>query len=199
MSKKLFVLFTLFVFLISFTFSDAAQANTPSKNPTSNQLVVDELGYSEAELEKIFKAVEDIPMSVARQGEQATTKWLENYLGEKVTLVSSVPPTKTSDNTSVRSVNVVGCVSAVGIALAGNFFAPAKLLKVKSAIKAAGGATTFVKTLISTYKAARAAKATKQAAISKGINAAAKAAGPEAKAALLDFFYIGSIYSACFE
>ncbi|KAA1036916.1 hypothetical protein ERX35_010320 [Macrococcus equipercicus] len=89
MSKKLFMLFTLFVFLISFTFSDAAQASTPSKNPTSNQLVVDELGYSEAELEKIFKAVEDIPMSVARQGEQATTKWLENYLGEKVTLVSS--------------------------------------------------------------------------------------------------------------
>jgi len=94
---------------------------------------------------------------------------------------------------------IVGCVSAVGLAIVTNLIPITKIAKIKAAIKAAGGTTTFVKALIPAYKAARAAKKTKIQSIKAAINKAAKKASPEAKRALLDLFNLGNVYSSCFE
>lgn len=121
-------------------------------------------------------------------GDAETQEWLQNRLG-------AVIPTQEQP---VTTYGVVGCVSAIGLALVTNL--PVfKVTKIRTALKAAGGATTFVKNFKRVYDAQRAAKASFKTAVTAGVKDAAKAAGPEAQQFLIELFNLGNIYSACFE
>ncbi len=90
------------------------------------------------------------------------------------------------------------CASAIGLALVTNL--PVfKITKIRAALKAAGGATTFVKNFKRVYEAQRRAKASFSTAFSRGVKQAAKAAAPEAQQLLIEVFNLGNVYSACFE
>lgn len=160
--------------------------------PVQSSSIETDFGYSEDQLVKVFEAIENIPEEVVQQGEEATIAWLENYTGEEITLPSQ-------PQNGVQTYGIVGCTSAIGLAIAGNLFAPAKLTKIKTAIQGVGGAKTFATTLNTTYKAGIERGLTKREAINNGISAASKNAGPEIQEALVDFFYVGTVYAACFE
>lgn len=194
MKNKVFLFVMALVVSVSFVFSDAATSDAQAQNLDIEE---DINGYSQKELEKVFSAIEDIPMEVAEQGPEATKEWLVNYLGEPVFTPQGL--TNNNYNNEVISYGVVGCVSAVGLALASNLFAPAKLLKIKQAIKAAGGVKTFVSTMIKTYKYYRGKGYSKSSAMKKGVAKAGRAAGPEVRDALIGFFGVGAVYSSCFE
>lgn len=134
------------------------------------------------ELAKTLAAIEKIPDSVLDQGSESVVEWLNTNTDLQFGFANSG---------QITTYGVVGCASAVGLALLGNFFSIAKLAKVKEAIQMAGGAKTFATALITSYQATGSVKT--------AINTAARAAGPQAREALLDFFYIGTVYSACFE
>lgn len=143
---------------------------------------------SEAQILAAFKALEEIPDSVLQAGDAATQSWLKSQLGDG----------SPADLGGVTTLGVVGCVSAIGLAIVTNL--PVfKITKIRTALKAAGGATTFVKNFKRVYDAQRKAKASFSTAVSRGVKEAAKAAGPEAQQLLIELFNLGSVYSACFE
>lgn len=90
---------------------------------------------------------------------------------------------------------VSSCAGSVGYAAVTNF-TPAKILKVKSAIKTVRGATKFIKKwnlLIKLLeKLGKEKKAVKAVA-----KKAARKAGPDTREALLDLFGVTTIVSAC--
>lgn len=174
---KALLLFIAFTFIVTFTLP---QNNANAQNLSEEDLI------QEAELLKVFQAIESIPDEVIEQGEEATTQWLQ----KNTDLVLQ--------DGEIQIQGVVGCVSAVGTAILTNVIPWAKLAKVKDAIKAAGGATTFVKTLIPAYKEAR-KKNSKAQSVKIAVNKAGAKAGPEVRRALLDFFNVGNVYSSCFE
>ncbi|UYO35237.1 hypothetical protein NF868_14480 [Bacillus zhangzhouensis] len=152
---------------------------------TANATAISPNSEVDEELQEVLLAIEALPDSVIAKGDESVVKWLiEN---------SNIPLQRHSE---VVTMGVVGCISTVGTAIITNVIPIAKIAKVKSAIKAAGGAT---KTLIPAYKAARQAGESKWNAVKAAVNKAAKNASPEAKRALLEFFNIGNVYSACFE
>ncbi|WP_025026065.1 hypothetical protein [Caldalkalibacillus mannanilyticus] len=142
-------------------------------------------------LEDIFKAIENIPDDlIEAEDTKAITEWINNNTTDAL---------EVSDEGVIVTFGVVGCASAVGVAILTNVIPIAKLAKVKDALKAAGGATTFVRALLTNYDLYRSAGYAKKTAIQRAINKAASEAGPEIRRALLDFFNVGSVYSACFE
>ncbi|MCY9516764.1 hypothetical protein [Paenibacillus apiarius] len=90
-------------------------------------------------------------------------------------------------------------MSAVVVALASLVYAPAKLAKIKDAMKAAGGTVKFVNKVLETYKVAKGMGLSTMEAIKMGVQDAAKTAGKEVIEAVIGFFGVGAIYSACFE
>ncbi|OBY78770.1 hypothetical protein BBG47_14915 [Paenibacillus sp. KS1] len=83
--------------------------------------------------------------------------------------------------------------------MVGLIFAPAKIAKIKDAIKAGGGTVKFVTKVLETYKVAKGMGLSTMEAIKMGVQDAAKTAGQEIIDALLGLFGAGAIYSACFE
>lgn len=106
------------------------------------------------------------------------------------------PPSRQSG--AITTFGVVGCVSAIGLAIVTNL--PIfKITKVRTALKAADGATKFVKTFKRVCDAQRRAKVPFKTAVSRAVRRAAKKAGPEAQQTLIELFNLGNVYSACFE
>lgn len=193
MKKKLFKGTAL---MLSATILGGSLANTTSVsaaeiNPPTYSL------EEKAEMDKAFKVlsvIESIPDSVLAEGSDSVNQWMaENNYDGLFQVMDAV------ENDEAVAYGVAGCVSAVGIAVLSNVFSITKLTKIKSALQALGGAKTFVNKLIPAYNAARASGQSKKAAATSAVKKAASAAGPEAKQALLEFFALGSIYSACFE
>ncbi|HDZ8713637.1 hypothetical protein [Staphylococcus hyicus] len=183
---KLFLFLIAFVVLFSFTFLENF-----SKDAHGEQTVPDDLSmYSEKDLTKVFDAIEKIPPEVVNKGEGATKSWLENYYGKPI----YIPKERI-----IQPRGIVGCASAIGAALASNIFAPAKILKIKHAIKAGGGAKTFAKTLVDSYKKYRKRGVKKSDAVKRAVRYAGRKSGPEIQNALLGFFGLGAIYGTCFE
>ena len=189
-SKVYLSLLMGFTLLFTVVFSAPLQAQ--EVEPMQDSDIESDFGFSENQMVKVFEAVENIPEEVVNQGEEATISWLESYTGEEIVI-----PNQPQEG--VQTYGIVGCSSAIGLALVGNLFAPAKLTKIKTVIKGAGGAKTFAMTLNTTYKAGIKRGLSKSEAIQNGVKAASKNAGPEVQEALLDFFYVGTVYSACFE
>jgi len=134
----------------------------------------------QAQLVAGLELIERMPESVIRSGHAAMASWLA----------------ADGVSTSTSKYGIVGCVAAVGLALLTNF-TPAKILKIKAALKAVGGARTFVTKLKPFYDAARRAGLSKSASLRQAVSRAASVAGPEARAALLDLFGVTAVIAAC--
>lgn len=134
---------------------------------------------------KVLNAIENIPDEVIASGSER----INQYFHEK-----GITQIKVSDKIRQRR-GAVGCISAVGLALLVNF-TPAKIAKAKSALKALGGAASFVYKAVGLYnkfKATRAKLAAAQAAV------ATAAANVNGREVLMELFSLGSVYSECFE
>ncbi|MDQ0719787.1 hypothetical protein QF049_001048 [Paenibacillus sp. W4I10] len=152
-----------------------------------------------AELEKALYLIEAIPDEVIEKGAQATAKWLSAYTGDKYITDGDKFYNLSKDDT-VGTLGVIGCTSAVGLAIAENLFAFAKIAKIKDVIKAGGGVTKFIGNLVPAFKVAKNEWGySVSEAIGYAVKFAAKDAGPELISAAIGFFSIGDIYSACFE
>jgi hypothetical protein len=184
-SKKLLASVMIFSLALGAVGSVHANEVSVSDESSTNEEVV-----QEKELTEVLSAIEIMPDSVIEQGDEAIVKFIDENTSDDIEVVQ---------DGDVIAFGAVGCASAIGTAIITNVIPFAKIAKVKTAIKAAGGATTFAKTLISTYKSARSAGATKGAAVKKGVQEAGKASAPEVQRALLEFFNVGNVYSACFE
>ncbi|WP_197077795.1 hypothetical protein [Actinobaculum suis] len=180
---------------LSITFGGVANAAplreaTPSSQHNSHSILpmTPAPVLSEDQLLATFKAIEEIPDSVLQAGDAAAQSWLKARLGDDFH----------SQPGSVTTFGVVGCVSAIGLAIVTNL--PIfKITKIRTALKAAGGATKFVKTFKRVYDAQRKAKVSFKTAVSRAVKRAAKKAGPEAQQTLIELFNLGNVYSACFE
>lgn len=152
-----------------------------------------------AELEKTLYLIDAIPDDVIEQGAQATATWLSEYTGDTyVTDGDKFINLTKKDVIAPRG--VVGCTSAVGLAIAENIFSFAKLAKIKDVIKAGGGVAKFVGNLVPAFKVAKNEWGYGVTdAIGYAVKFAAQDAGPELISAAIGFFSIGEIYSACFE
>lgn len=171
------------VLLLSTLFIPAGSANA------------EELSEDEYAMIEMLSAIENMPDEVIAQGSEA----IEEYLNQEVDFpIKSAAPIKNS-GLSTRSMNpleLAGCASAIGGALITNL-TPAKVLKAKSAIKAVGGATTFVKRLKPYYTMSREDGMSKSKAMRQAVSMAAQDAGPETRKALSELFAIGAVLGAC--
>lgn len=134
---------------------------------------------------KILNAIENIPDEIIASGSDSINK----YFKEK-----KISEIKVSDKVRKKR-GIVGCISAVGIAVVVNF-TPAKIAKVKSVLKAVGGAAKFVKKTVGLYNKFKATKA-KLAAAKAAVSVAAQ--NISGREILLELFSLGSVYSECFE
>lgn len=106
---------------------------------------------------------------------------------------------KAGKRSSIRPQSAAKCALSVAAAVLSNGLAVAKVLKIKAAIKTAGGATKFAKAVTAPYKAARAAGLSKTAAIKAAAKAVASGSGGSAAVdALLEFFSIRAVANDCF-
>ncbi|MGW8956840.1 hypothetical protein [Paenibacillus sp. NPDC055715] len=143
-----------------------------------------------AELEELFYAIDALPQEVLDAGPEATSKWISEYTGK----------TFVTDGKNIYNPQgVVGCIAEVGLAIAENAFAFAKIAKIKDVIKAGGGIIKFIGNLVPAFKMAREDGYSVTRALTFAITYSAKDAGPELISAAVGFFSIGQIYSACFE
>lgn len=138
---------------------------------------------NEAELIGALSLVEDMPDDVIDTGDAAIEEWLRAR--------GALEPTG-----EIRpQFNIFACVGAVGAAIL--TLGPAKIVKIKSALKAAGGVVTFVRKYKRAYDAARRDGQSIGASVRRGVREGASAAGPELQEALLDLFGISAVIGAC--
>ncbi|WP_019421323.1 hypothetical protein [Paenibacillus sp. OSY-SE] len=135
--------------------------------------------------ERVLDAIERMPDSVINSGPDAIIEWLNTNTEFQIS--------------EFETSGAIGCVSAVVVALASLVYAPAKLAKIKDAMKAAGGTVKFMNKVLETYKVAKGMGLSTMEAIKMGVQDAAKTAGKEVVEAIIGFFGVGAIYSACFE
>lgn len=149
-----------------------------------------------AELEKTLYLIDAIPDEVIEQGPQTTAEWLSAYTGDMYITDGD----KFYNTSKVETLGVIGCISAVGLAIAENLFSFTKIAKIKDVIKAGGGVTKFIGNLVPAFKVARSEWGYSiSEAIGYAVKTAAQDAGPELISAAIGFFSIGDIYSSCFE
>lgn len=184
--KKLTIYLLLSVFIISLI------PNKVFASEFENKIINEEVEYfndgtlilGETEF-KVLQAIENIPDETIASGSDS----INRYFYEK-----GITQIKVSDKVRQKR-GVVGCISAVGVALVVNF-TPAKIAKAKSVLKAVGGAAKFVQKAVGFYNKFKATKA-KLAAAKSAISAVA--ANVSGRDILLELFSLGSVYSACFE
>ncbi|KKE79932.1 hypothetical protein WH51_04810 [Bacilli bacterium VT-13-104] len=151
------------------------------------------------QLEELLFAIENIPDEVIDSGDDLIImNWIKDNV-ENATLKSNfeIAINKYQNKEEITTYGAVGCAGALLAALGSNLFAPLKITKIKSAIKAAGGATKFVKKAKSLYDSYRKAGYKKTLAFNKAIDGAAGKASTEVKDAIKDFFGITGLLAAC--
>lgn len=136
-------------------------------------------------MKKTLAAIERMPNDVIQRDPDAIIEWFNANTEFRVS--------------EYATSGAIGCLSAVGLAVAALVFAPAKITKIKDAIKAAGGTVKFVTKVLETYKVAKGMGLSTTEAIKMGVQDAANTAGKEVISALIGIFGVGEVYSACFE
>lgn len=116
-------------------------------------------------VERALAAIERMPDDVIQRGPDAIKEWLNTNTEFRIS--------------EFTTSGTFGCISAVGGALVGLIFAPAKIAKIKDAIKAGGGTVKFVKKMLETYKVGKELGLSTTEAIKMGVQDAAKTAGQE--------------------
>lgn len=143
--------------------------------------------------------IEEIPESVVLEGTDSILAWFEANTTNEDILEAIDAETKPVSGEEFTTFGVIGCVSAVGVALVTLAWAPSKILKVKSALKALGGTTKFVTKAIDYYNNYRKLGYKRTIAWERAVKGASANVAPELKDALLGFFGITAIISACAE
>lgn len=101
-------------------------------------------------------------------------------------------------NPVVSPRGAVGCGLAITTAVASNIFVVSKMLKIKAAIKAAGGAKKFAALLITGFKVAKAEGKSNSAALEFAAQEAAKVGGKDALGAILELVSVAGVATECF-
>ena len=128
-----------------------------------------------------LSVIESIPDSVVEQGPDAASRWLKEHTSSGVT-------TK----------GVVGCASAIGVAIVMNF-PIMKIFKIRAILKGLGGAGKFASVAVKLFRRYKERGYSAKEALKKAVSVASKHAGSDAKDLLLDLLGLGSVFSACFE
>lgn len=146
--------------------------------------------------------IEKMPDDVADQGIDSGVKWLNenkdvDYDGYKFIAqngnVKLVP-----DKNGVQKEGTGACTLAVGSAIAQNAIPWAKILKVKKAAKAMGGIQKMSGKIAKAYKHQRNLGKSKTAALKAGTNVAMRAFPEATRQAVIEFFSLGAVGTACF-
>ncbi|OUZ07928.1 hypothetical protein [Bacillus pumilus] len=191
------------VFLFSMVAPSFASAiDTNDSPPTKNERLADEEMFNQTE--NVLNSIETIPNSVLEKGIEATAEWFEKETGLFVSIYYEngegfLKFGEFDPNPNViRTSNVAGCVTAVGIALVNNAFSFTKITKIKSALKALGGTTKAVKKIKKHYDEYRYGGFSRYKAMDKALHDASKGLNKDVKDALLDFFSLTGIVANCF-
>ncbi|MDI6647290.1 hypothetical protein QL818_09470 [Bacillus altitudinis] len=189
------------VFLFSMVAPSFASAiDTSDAAPTKNERLADSEMF--AQTENVLKSIEKIPNAVLGKGIEATAEWFENETGLFVSIYyregEGFLKFGEQDPNVIRTSNVAGCVTAVGIALVNNAFSFTKITKIKSALKALGGTTKAVKKIKKHYDEYRYGGFSRYKAMDKALHDASKGLNKDVKDALLDFFSLTGIVANCF-
>lgn len=186
--------------IVSPTLSSAQAITSNQKEKDVNELndyllvlneenIVDEL----EDFTKILTAIEEMPEKIIYGSDEIKAQWMFEKTG--IDILNNEQENGISTCASVGQ--ITACAGALGQA-ALMLFTPAKLLKVKAALKAAGGAITFIKKFNSAYKTFRhKEKKPHTTAIYQAVQRAAATAAPEAREALADLFGISIVVGAC--
>ncbi|GAA2525213.1 hypothetical protein [Pilimelia columellifera] len=169
--------------------ASAAPAPAPATTSTSSMAMIEDNDYddlTEAQLLPAMQVIEDIPEDVIAAGDEAVRAHLEVEVGKL----------QDAENAAVRG--AWACAVAVGVAILSNVFTVAKVLKIRAAIKVAGGSAKFAKKTIAAYKYARKGGMNKWDAIRYAGIEMGKGLGGETVAALLSLFVIDKVVKECF-
>ncbi|MEC1583695.1 hypothetical protein P9D48_20800 [Bacillus subtilis] len=199
--KSNIILTVVSIFLFSILGTTAVEAVEPKDDSLVRNASLEKEFPNLLSNQKALYAIEDIPESVINQGSEAILDWFRNNIDDKTIvkdLNAAVARTEQSD-TQFTTLGVISCTAAVGAAIAGMVFYPAKLLKVKKGLKALGGAKTFVTKTYQYYNYYKKKYRSKRTAWDKAVAKAAKKAGPQVKDAIMDFFGLTAIVGACIE
>ncbi|MBX7000223.1 hypothetical protein EX219_01340 [Bacillus aerophilus] len=189
------------VFLFSMVAPSFASAiDTSDAAPTKNERLADSEMFDQTE--NVLKSIEKIPNAVLGKGIEATAEWFEKETGLFVSIYyregEGFLKIGEQDPNVIRTSNVAGCVTAVGIALVNNAFSFTKITKIKSALKALGGTTKAVKKIKKHYDEYRYGGFSRYKAMDKALHDASKGLNKDVKDALLDFFSLTGIVANCF-
>lgn len=189
------------VFLFSMVAPSFASAiDTSDAAPTKNERLADSEMFDQTE--NVLKSIEKIPNAVLGKGIEATAEWFEKETGLFVSIYyregEGFLKFGEQDPNLIRTSNVAGCVTAVGIALVNNAFSFTKITKIKSALKALGGTTKAVKKIKKHYDEYRYGGFSRYKAMDKALHDASKGLNKDVKDALLDFFSLTGIVANCF-
>ncbi|OPX01563.1 hypothetical protein [Bacillus altitudinis] len=189
------------VFLFSMVAPSFASAiDTSDAAPTKNERLADSEMFDQTE--NVLKSIEKIPNVVLDKGIEATAEWFEKETGLFVSIYyregEGFLKFGEQDPNVIRTSNVAGCVTAVGIALVNNAFSFTKITKIKSALKALGGTTKAVKKIKKHYDEYRYGGFSRYKAMDKALHDASKGLNKDVKDALLDFFSLTGIVANCF-
>ncbi|KJF45935.1 MULTISPECIES: hypothetical protein [Bacillus] len=189
------------VFLFSMVAPSFASAiDTSDAAPTKNERLADSEMFDQTE--NVLKSIEKIPNAVLDKGIEATAEWFEKETGLFVSIYyregEGFLKFGEQDPNVIRTSNVAGCVTAVGIALVNNAFSFTKITKIKSALKALGGTTKAVKKIKKHYDEYRYGGFSRYKAMDKALHDASKGLNKDVKDALLDFFSLTGIVANCF-
>jgi len=189
------------VFLFSMVAPSFASAiDTSDAAPTKNERLADSEMFDQTE--NVLKSIEKIPNAVLGKGIEATAEWFEKETGLFVSIYyregEGFLTFGEQDPNVIRTSNVAGCVTAVGIALVNNAFSFTKITKIKSALKALGGTTKAVKKIKKHYDEYRYGGFSRYKAMDRALHDASKGLNKDVKDALLDFFSLTGIVANCF-
>ncbi|WP_224388905.1 hypothetical protein [Pseudonocardia sp. ICBG1293] len=156
------------------------------------------------------RALTHVPHSAEQQVQESFAGQDSKNLEEGLRIIESIPDSalvsdaawdqwKKTHLSAPDRANVWACSSAIAIAIVSNGFAPAKILKLKTAIKAAGGVKKVAQLGVDAFKAARARGESVGAAVAATQAAIVKNGGGVAQGVLLEFFSLNAVVSGCFQ
>ena len=154
----------------------------------------------------LLYAIEQIPESVVLEGTDSIIKWFEENVENReilnaVELVKNTNPDEIGailDNGGISTFGALDCGIAIATAVVSLVFAPTKILKIKDAIKALGGAYKLAEKAVDYYKLYRDTWGLgRLESWEKAIKLATKQLAPDLQEALLDFLMISTVTAAC--
>ena len=150
---------------------------------TSSPALAADAGLPREQLIEAFSAIEEIPASVIKRGDQAVRNWL----GRRLQVVAGG-----------QQRGVWACAKAIGFALVSNAIPVAKILKIRAAIRAVGGARNFANILQLAYATGIKRGYTRWGAMKYAAKRAADVSGVDVVNALLGLFSLDGVVSNCF-